>query len=288
MRKYRKRSIQSEIYRLKMLREAVASPLVRKKTSEGIKRAYENDPTYAKRISETRKRKFLEQGFLNSPETRKKIGIAQLGRIPWNKKPRVTKSCLYCGELLGGRYRSNKKYFNIICANKNREMPSGKNHPNWKGGPVEKICIICKKEFMTTGSYRIKKYCSNFCYGEDLRRGIPKEILRKMLSCRKPNNDEAYLFSILEKNFPHEWNFVGDGKVIIEGKNPDFININGKKQIIELFGKRWHEESEIQPRMEIFAKYGYKTLILWDYELKNEEKLMEKINMISLTAEERP
>ena len=276
-----KRSVEEETKRLGAVKRAWEIMPWSKKLSQAIKNNYKNDPTYAKRIGETRKKIFLEQGFLNSPETRKKISIAQLGRIPWNKGKTKWGKCKICGKQTKSWIKTCSKECLTI-------LKSGKNSSLWKGGSIKKICIICKKEFMTTGSYRIKKYCSNFCYGEDLRRGIPKEILRKMLSCRKPNNDEAYLFSILEKNFPHEWNFVGDGKVIIEGKNPDFININGKKQIIELFGNHWHKPEEVEPRMNIFARYGYKTLILWDYELKKENILMEKLKSFnSLIAEER-
>jgi predicted nucleotide-binding protein (sugar kinase/HSP70/actin superfamily) len=34
--------------------------------------------------------------------------------------------------------------------------------------------------------------------------------------------------------------FKNNGKIIIERYNPDFIQCNGKKKIIELFGEYWH------------------------------------------------
>ncbi len=119
----------------------------------------------------------------------------------------------------------------------------------------------------------------------DARRGkkLTTSWLHNILTFRSPNKIESVLNHLLKANFPHEWKFVGDGKVIIEGKNPDFININGKKQIIELFGERWHDKNEAQPRIDLFTKYGYKTLILWVKELsyiydsiKNKE-VVEKV-----------
>lgn len=61
------------------------------------------------------------------------------------------------------------------------------------------------------------------------------------------------------------------------GKVPDFVNVNGQKKIIELFGDYWHEPEEEQERIDLFAKYGYQTLVIWDYELKDVNKLKEKI-----------
>jgi len=68
-------------------------------------------------------------------------------------------------------------------------------------------------------------------------------------------------------------------------KCPDFININGQKKIIELFGKYWHGpeltgQSNMvheQERKDIFAKYGYRTLVVWELELKNESSLKQKL-----------
>ena len=109
-------------------------------------------------------------------------------------------------------------------------------------------------------------------------------LIRKGLS-DSPNKAEQKLHSILEKLFPGEYRFVGDGEVIIAGKNPDFININGQKKIIELFGDYWHSEEvvgrpaeeEEKQRIEIFQQYGYKTLIVWEKELKNKRDLKKKL-----------
>jgi hypothetical protein len=45
----------------------------------------------------------------------------------------------------------------------------------------------------------------------------------------KPNKYELFLESWLNNNFNNEWKFVGDGQLIINGKCPDFVNVNGKK-----------------------------------------------------------
>ncbi|MEK0338471.1 MAG: hypothetical protein QQN41_13665, partial [Nitrosopumilus sp.] len=90
---------------------------------------------------------------------------------------------------------------------------------------------------------------------------------------------------------PNEYKFVGKGEFIIGGKCPDFINVNGQKKIVEMFGDFWHgnkyrflalgdslsKKEHGQQRIKHFAKYGYKTLIIWEHELQNENKLKRKI-----------
>ena len=74
-----------------------------------------------------------------------------------------------------------------------------------------------------------------------------------------------------------QWKFVGDGQLVIGGKIPDFANVNGKKQLIELFGAYWHNVFDIAERKEHFKQYGFQTAIVWDDELKNEERLAKTL-----------
>jgi len=69
-----------------------------------------------------------------------------------------------------------------------------------------------------------------------------------------------------KENFPNEWKYAGDGSLIIRGKCPDFVNVNGRKLIIEVFGDYWHSEERVgknskehmQDRINIFSVVGYK------------------------------
>lgn len=99
------------------------------------------------------------------------------------------------------------------------------------------------------------------------------EYVRKQMKARnvKQNKAEKKLENILNSLYPAEFKFVGDGQIIIFGKNPDFINVNGKKQIIELYGKFWHQNDNPEERELLFKQAGFKTLILWDYELKRSD-----------------
>lgn len=98
---------------------------------------------------------------------------------------------------------------------------------------------------------------------------------------RKPTRPENYLLNILNKHFPNEWKYTGDYKFWIEKFNPDFINVNGKKLIIEFDGIYWHSlerRKEIDEiRNNTYKKYGYMTLSLNENDLQNESNLLLKI-----------
>lgn len=76
---------------------------------------------------------------------------------------------------------------------------------------------------------------------------------------------------------------LGDGKFIPAGKSPDFINVNGQKKIIELYGDYWHgpemtgRTKEEKQRVDCFAKEGYQTLIIWEHELNDISALGGKL-----------
>lgn len=91
-----------------------------------------------------------------------------------------------------------------------------------------------------------------------------------------PNKPEQKLIAIIEaERLPFK--YVGGGEFILGGKCPDFLNIDGKKQLIELFGTYWHGILDIGNRIEYFRQYGFSTLIIWEDEVKNEIRIIKKI-----------
>jgi len=97
-----------------------------------------------------------------------------------------------------------------------------------------------------------------------------------------PNKPEKILMNLFKK-CKFDYRFVGDFSFIIEGKNPDFVNCNGQKKIIELFGDYWHNNSKTKYHQtelgtkEHYAKYGWKTLVIWEKELKDMDSVLEKV-----------
>lgn len=105
------------------------------------------------------------------------------------------------------------------------------------------------------------------------------EAIRKMFKATntKPNKCEKKLNEVLQRLLPDEYKYVGGGQFILSGKCPDFININGKKKIIEFFGNYWHQNESGEERKGFFKEFGFETLIIWQNELKNMDMLSKKI-----------
>jgi len=64
---------------------------------------------------------------------------------------------------------------------------------------------------------------------------------------------------------------------VIAGKCPDFIDFKAKI-IIEINGRYYHRNDKENERESHFSKYGYKTITIWEEELKDESKVIDKIN----------
>jgi len=101
----------------------------------------------------------------------------------------------------------------------------------------------------------------------------------------KPNKPETALLELLNEYYPSEWEYVGDGKIVIERLTPDFINTNGQKLIIEMFGDYWHGKGQkpnsisSEKRIQKYAKYGYRTLIIWETDItRNKDKVKTDID----------
>lgn len=104
-------------------------------------------------------------------------------------------------------------------------------------------------------------------------------FVEKMLSSFsiRPTKLEIQFKEFLARILPDEYRYVGDGQLILGRKIPDFLNINGKKKLIELYGNYWHRNDDPQERIDYFKKYGFDTLITYEHELKDQQTLAERI-----------
>lgn len=94
---------------------------------------------------------------------------------------------------------------------------------------------------------------------------------------RRPNKPEhKFFFEICPKyNLPLE--YTGDGRPLIGFKNPDGVESNGRKICVEIAGRYWHLPEYEEKRIAHFKKYGWKCLMIWEEELRDEDKLVGKV-----------
>jgi len=106
---------------------------------------------------------------------------------------------------------------------------------------------------------------------------------------RKPNKPEQRLVDIFSRSLP-QFKYNGDFslEVMLGGLTPDFVNVNGRKEVIEFFGDYYHSpevtgndwrRSEMGKVM-IYNSLGWKCLVIWEHELNQlgDSAVVEKVN----------
>jgi len=257
-------------------------------------------------------------GRKQSLETRMKISEATRGRRAWNKGIKMweNKTPPFFGKKMSEEQKlkisqnkeralkisnSLKSYYKNLERNKLMEKmrktsEANRGRPSWiKGktkennssvmGISEKLKIYRKSEMHRKNISEAKKGKPNIKLRQLWKNPEFKErVVRNCLKGlrNKPTKPEMKIINLTEKfNLPFK--YVGNGKVIIDGKNPDFIHSDGLKQIIEIFGDYWHKKKDIpyhqteEGTNEFYSKRGFKCLILWSSELQNEEIILQKI-----------
>lgn len=215
--------------------------------------------------------------------------IAQANLLSGPKRrKRVPGICSICGKeltVIPYRYKRYKQFYcSRECQIKDSARSLGmakeirlKTHPR-----IEKICPICHTVFTVPFSHSRRKYCSDQCKGA-----------AQMMACganKTPSQPELRIIEILSKHFP-EFKYNGNGQlgVILGGMIPDFLNVDGKKQVIEVFGDYYHgticrnwRNSELGKKMA-YNSLGYKCLVLWQSEIENKtnEELVNTIRKFS-------
>ena len=241
-------------------------------------------------------------------ETYEKFGYYP-GDLGTKSHKRVLAACDDCGkirEITKSAYRS----LCISCIRKGKHI--GKDNPNWKGGKIKCICKYCGGKFKKYPS-EIKlgggKFCSAKCSykyrtgkNNPLRNKV-KRICKKCgkefeahpsvikngggifcsPSCKrkaqkipKHHTKPELIFEQICKNNNLPFKYTGDGSFWIHNINPDFIECNGKKIAVEIFGDYWHspllnyklkEDRTLPYRKKVLKKYGWELVVFWGTDL---------------------
>lgn len=252
---------------LSRLKRPVQKPEVRKKISDGLKKSWQNPEIRKKRLESINYEamRMAAQKMWKNPQYREKVMKAQRESEAYRK----------CGKKISRALRrwreKNPRRAHEIAVM--RGKTTTKKYGGWFGFHK----IFAEKnpsEYHKMGSARVKKMWQR------------PEYVRKQMIARgvKPNKPEKKMMKIIaNNNLPYR--YCGGGDVILGGRCPDFINCDGGKKLVELFGIYWHGNfpDEAQRRIleskraEHFAGYGFSTLIIWEDELDDLEGVVEKI-----------
>jgi len=189
------------------------------------------------------------KGKHHTPEANLKNAKAHEGTIPWNKG----KTGIYSQDTL--MLMSSKK--------KNKES------------------LMKGKHFSEEAKVRMR-----LSFHKPRRIALIKEARKRQVLPKSRTKPELKLLDIIERHgFPFK--YTGDGSFWIGNYNPDFVNCDGKKKIIEVFGDYWHNPSRRGIKLDCteagrgqaFAEFGFGMLVIWEHELKTlpEEVIVSKV-----------
>lgn len=218
-----------------------------------------------KKISKTLKKYYKDKRSPfyrkhHTEEARKKISERQRG----------------CKNNNFGRPRSKETRKKISEANKGKEQSEESRRKISEAGKGRKASEETKRKM----SKAHKELWQDPSYIKKVTEAREKALHRK------PNRPEQLFINFCNKyNLPYR--YTGDGEVIIGSKNPDFINNNGKKEVVEIFGDFWHskkvqgisKEEHIEEYIDYYAKYGFNCTIIWEHEVKDENIIKERLGL---------
>jgi hypothetical protein len=144
-----------------------------------------------------------------------------------------------------GQHNSPQTEFKkgYIPWNKGKECPSIIGNKN----PMNNLIVREK--------YR-KKYWNDKDWEEKRIKASLKGLLK-----RPTKLEQTFMKFIQKYNLPYR--YVGDGSFLIGFKNPDFVNVNGKKICIEVANTIHHSKDYEKQRIGYFAKWGWKCLVFF-------------------------
>lgn len=240
--------------------------------------------------------------YPRTSEHRRKLSLANKGNVPWNKG-KTGYHIAPCPEERKSKISQTKKGKHTSPATEFRKgQPSPRGmlgKTAWNKGklcPDETKRKIKQREIgrhlhpqtefrkgehpspqTEFASQKVKSWWKN----PEFR----AKVIAGRLRNRRPTGPEKQLIKIIEEH-SLPFKYTGDGSFILEGLNPDFIETNGKKIAIDVFGDYWHtlkadrESYTEDGRKAIFTKYGWELIVIWESELKqlSEREILRRLN----------
>ena len=213
-----------------------------------------SDAQQGRLVSEETRKKMRETRKNISEETRKKLSDSHKGKHLSEEHKKK----------LSDAQKGEKNYFyNRSFSEEHKRKLSDSTKRLW-----------CNQEFREKMVQSAKKKWEDPEYVSNVMKGLNAQ----------PNKPEKILDAFLQKHFPNEWKYNGDFScgVVLGRMIPDFVNVNGKKAVIEVFGDIYHNEKEFKKcfkedlswkqtefgRKAAYSQLGYQCMIFWEHELK--------------------
>ena len=262
----------------------------KEKISVKAKERYKNpedNPMYGKhhtketkkKMSDAKKGKYIGKdnhmfGKHPTEETRLKMSKARRGKksplrgrkISIEVKEKISQS-------LTGKHPSDIARKKMSKAKKGNQYSKGviKNKET-----LEKLSKSLKKTFSTKENKEKRSKTSKTLWADDeFREKTIKAQLKGLL--KRPTSLEREMIELIDK-YDLPYKYTGDGSFLIGFKNPDFVDINGKKICIEVGNIFHHQGNYAEERIKHFKKYGWECIVFIMDNI-NEEIIMNELQI---------
>lgn len=178
-----------------------------------------------------------------------------------HKKESIERMKINVSKALTGRIVSTKTRQKLSKAHKGKlSCNKGKTYEEMYG--IDKALILRKEKAKSSRKTALRLW-KNPVYREKVIKNTLKSLRKR------PTSYEQKIIDLCkEHDLP--FNYVGDGKVLIDYANPDFLSKN-PKLIIETYTKWCHPINYEKIRAKRFIKFGYRTLFLGDNDLNRKD-----------------
>jgi G:T-mismatch repair DNA endonuclease (very short patch repair protein) len=229
-----------------------------------------------------------KKGYHHTEEEKEKIRLSKLGeRNPMYHKEFSIETRARMSESQKNREKNPQQWAKMREVRKGFKATNETRKKNSEASKGNHSHLGNHSKFNPEACERLKEVRKKQWQSEEFRNKTVRAS--RLGSMVRPTKPEQYLIDVLNEHYPNEWKYVGDGELIINGKNPDIMNINGRKSLILMHGIYWHLLSKQKDNPELtkgkveeadmafYKAYGYSILIIWDDELKHPAKVLDKI-----------
>lgn len=224
----------------------------------------------------------------NKPEYRSNMSKAHTGKCSPNKGKKGLWTLDKKTRTKMSEQRKGHRFYgpNVRTdGNKKQISQALKNH--WKHNPQKRKILNAKISLALKGRTLTAEHCENLSIAHKGKKQpawlVQKRIKASALGlARRPTKPEKALMEIIERHklpFTYNGNTAG---LMVGSRIPDFVRIDGRKQIVEVFGRAFHDpnyswlpwpiskDRTIQGTLEHYRNYDYECLIFWEDEISEE------------------
>lgn len=213
-----------------------------------------------------------------TPETKRKIGLSNLGKCLGRRHTKEELGRMRAVNMTPEARKRNRRsalmrerpHFSLEAPERLRQAHLG-THATTETRNKMSIARIGKRHTPETIAKMRTRAHESF--------ENPEYIKKWGEGLRSKTRPEKHMDTVLQALYPADFKYNGrfDCGISIGRMIPDFVNVNGRKQVIDVHGSYWHKGEDVSERIARHAKYGYSALIIWDYELKNEKAVVDRI-----------